>query len=487
MEMRKQGNLIPVFREQLADTETPVTVLARFAEKEHVFLLESVEGGENWGRYSAVGVNPRAVFTVHGGQAQLTKADGSVEEFTQDDPVPFFRLREILKEVKPVECSRLPRFFAGAVGYIGYETVNQFEELPPPKTTSRFPETCMMLARDMIVVDNVRHTMIVIACARTDDHTSGEAAYHDACARIEQMEKRLKQPVAETCEPSGGQPEKIKLESNLTREQFCDMVRKTRDHIVAGDIIQTVISQRFTTDTPASSLAIYRALRLINPSPYLYFLKNQDHILIGSSPEIMVKLTDRTMELRPIAGTRPRGQNEKEDRELADQLLNDNKERAEHVMLVDLGRNDLGRVAAAGSVQVPDFMTVERYSHVMHIVSHIKAEIAPGCDGFDLIRATFPAGTLTGAPKIKAMEIINQLEPHARGAYGGAIGYIGYDGDLDLAITIRTLEIANGKTAVQAGAGIVADSEPEKEYQETWSKAEGMIRALDLAARDLEL
>ena len=277
------------------------------------------------------------------------------------------------------------------------------------------------------------------------------------------------------------------MDSNLTREEFCDIVRRTKEYIVEGDIIQAVLSQRFSAPLPADPLTLYRALRLINPSPYTFFLKFRDRLLVGSSPEVMVRLTGDRAELRPIAGTRPRGKTEQEDRELADGLLADEKERAEHVMLVDLGRNDLGRVAVAGSVQVRDFMVIERYSHVMHIVSNVDAALESDKDAFDLIRATFPAGTLSGAPKVRAMEIIHELEPQSRGAYGGAVGYIGYDGNMDLAITIRTMEIHGDRVAVQAGAGIVADSVPECEYEETVHKAKGMVRALELAARNLEL
>ncbi len=484
--MAERGNLIPVFREQLADTETPVSVLARFADEPHVFLLESVEGGENWGRFSVVGINPAAVFMVRDGQAILREADDAEQVYAANDSAPLFRLREILAAAKPVDCPELPRFFAGAVGYIGYETINQFEQLPPPKTAGTTPETCMMLAEDMIVFDNVRHTMIVIACARTDLFPDLQAAYRRACGRVTALEARLRQTPKLNHRAEGGGAG-LRLQSNMTQEQFQAMVEKARRYITDGDIIQAVLSQRFTTATPAPPLSIYRALRLINPSPYLFFIKNHDHVLIGSSPEIMVKLTNRTVELRPIAGTRPRGRTEQEDRALADDLLNDAKERAEHVMLVDLGRNDLGRIAATGSVQVRDFMTIERYSHVMHIVSHLQAELKPELDGFDLLAATFPAGTLSGAPKIRAMEIIHELEPQARGVYGGAVGYLGYNGDLDLAIAIRTLEVNGQQTAVQAGAGIVADSDPHTEFQETRSKARGMMRALELAARNLEL
>ena len=488
-ELAEKGNMIPVFREQLADMETPVSVLSRFTDSQYTYLFESVEGGEQWGRYSIIGVTPKAIFTVENNKAVLTRKDGTREILAEGKTGLLRSLQKEISQVQPVEIPGLPRFIGGAVGYIGYETVNEFEKLPRPKQNPEKPCTAMMLTEDLIVFDNVRHTIKVVACADLSAFDSVEAAYTDACARIDKLEDRLAEaPPADTAGKNTiAEPDNIELTSNISKNDFCRMVEKTKEYILNGDIIQTVLSQRFNTDLPAEPLEIYRALRLINPSPYMYFLKFGDNILVGSSPEIMVRLTDNRMELRPIAGTRPRGKTEQEDRQLADELLADEKERAEHVMLVDLGRNDLGRVAVPGSVQVSDFMTIERYSHVMHIVSDIQGELKQGKNAFDVIQATFPAGTLSGAPKIRAMEIINELEPQPRVAYGGAVGYIGYDGNMDLAITIRTLEILGDKVAVQAGAGIVADSVPEQEYEETVNKAKGMVKALKLAANNLEL
>ena len=484
-EMTQQGNLIPVYREHLADMETPVSVFSRFTDDNYAFLFESIEGGERWGRYSFIGLNPHAVFTACKGKARLVSRRGNPETVAEGRAC-FRALEKIMSGIHPVEPPGLPRFLGGAVGYIGYETVNEFERLPTPKTIPDYPQTALMLAENLIIFDNVKHTIIVVACARTEDFDTLETAYADACSRIKELEDRIKAPLPEFAS-SDFNGDEVELTPNMSRDQFCDMVRRTKDYIVEGDIIQTVLSQRFSTRAPAHPLAMYRALRLINPSPYMYALKFGSDYLIGSSPEIMVRLTGSRMELRPIAGTRPRGASEQEDRQLADELLSDEKERAEHVMLVDLGRNDLGRVAIPGSVQVRDFMTIERYSHVMHIVSHVQADLLDGKNAFDVIQSTFPAGTLTGAPKIRAMEIINELEPEARGAYGGAVGYIGYDGNMDLAITIRTLEVHDDTVSIQAGAGIVADSVPETEYQETINKAKGMVRALNLAARNLEL
>jgi anthranilate synthase component 1 len=475
-----KGNLIPVYREHLADIETPVSVASRFADDRQMFLLESVEGGRHWGRYSFIGVHPHSRFTVKGGKATMETASGKMGL----DGHGFEALRKVMEQTTQVILPELPRFVGGAVGFLGYETVNEFEKLPEPKQDIPGPTSSFMLTDTMIIFDNVRHTMKIVACARTDWFETPEAAYRDAEDRIEAIERRLAQPANPKPQIYG------KLQdpkSNMTREEFREMIRKAREYVTEGDIIQVVLSQRFTTKLPADPFTLYRALRLINPSPYTFFLKTGETTLVGSSPEVMVRLTGDTAELRPIAGTRPRGATDAKDRALADELLKDEKERAEHLMLVDLGRNDLGRVATPASVQVSDFMTIERYSHVMHLVSNVRATIQEGKDAFDLVRSTFPAGTLSGAPKIRAMEIINELEPQPRGAYGGAVGYLGYDGNMDLAITIRTLEIKGDEVAVQAGAGIVYDSDPDKEFDETCHKARGMMRALELAANGLAM
>lgn len=482
-ELCRRGNLIPVYREHLADVETPVSVAARFARDPRMFLLESVEGGMRWARYSFIGLHPHTLFTVEDGQAFEENDDGE-RRAVESTETGLAALRAVMAKTVPVLLPELPRFIGGAVGFMNYETVREFERLPEPKQPASGPTACFMLTDTMIVFDNVRHTMKLVAGARPDRFPSPKAAYQDAVHRIAEIERRLLTPVDLRPRLTGASAE---LVPNVSPEQFQGMVRRAREYIAEGDVIQVVLSQRFSGELPADPVTLYRALRLINPSPYTFYIKAGDRILVGSSPEVMVRLTGDRAELRPIAGTRPRGASEQEDRRLADELLSDEKERAEHVMLVDLGRNDLGRVAAPASVQVKDFMTVERYSHVMHIVSTVQATMAGGKDAFDLIRATFPAGTLSGAPKIRAMEIIHELEPQPRGAYGGAVGYIGYDGNMDLAITIRTLEIAGHHVAVQAGAGIVYDSEPEKEYQETCHKARGMMRALDLAANGLNL
>ncbi|MBN2300988.1 MAG: anthranilate synthase component I [Lentisphaerae bacterium] len=463
-------DLVPVYKEILADIETPVSVLQRFADRENVFLLESMEGGEKWGRYSFIGIDPELLLDV----GHESGSTGKLEE-----------LRKIYGNLRVAGIEGLPRFFGGAVGYIGYEAMVEFEKMPVPRRSDLVVPRSRFLKADRIVVfDNIRHTMKVVACVRPSQHESVEAAYDQAIRQIEETSAVLCEPV-----PAGpvAKREHVDFESNMTMDEYIGIVNRAKDYIYAGDIIQVVLSQRFSARTDLSAVQLYRALRLLNPSPYTFFLKTGDETLVGSSPEVMVRLTGSRVELRPIAGTRPRGSNEQEDRMLADELLSDEKEKAEHVMLVDLGRNDIGRIAENGSVNVTDYMVVERYSHVMHMVSHVEGILRQGLDAYDVIRATFPAGTLTGAPKIRAMEIIHELEKSPRGAYGGAIGYISYSGNMDLAITIRTLEVGRGIVSVQAGAGIVYDSDPQKEYEETCHKARGMQKAVEMAADGLEV
>ena len=465
--------MIPVTREVLCDMETPVAVLSRFCGRQNAFLLESVEGGEQWGRYSFIGVDPELLLEIDYAQPQHQEL--------------LAGLRSIYKGIRPAPAPGLPRFIGGGVGFISYEAAGEFEHLPPPKKTSgqKIEVVNRFLRVDkLIVFDNLRHTIQIVVCSRPDSEKSPETAFHSACAEIDKIETVLRQPSVLRNENKYPVPEFV---SNTSPEEYCAMVKKAKEYIVAGDIIQAVLSQRFSAETAVPPLEIYRALRLLNPSPYMYFLKIGAQTLVGSSPETMVRLTGNRIELRPIAGTRPRGASEQEDRRLADELLSDEKEKAEHVMLVDLGRNDVGRVAETASVQVRDYMTIERYSHVMHIVSHVEGILRKNCDAADVLKATFPAGTLSGAPKIRAMEIIRELEPGPRGAYGGAVGYIGYDGSMDFAITIRTIEIARAVVSIQAGAGIVYNSEPQREFEETCHKAQAMKAAVALAANGLKL
>ena len=483
--------IVPVYKEYLADLETPVSVLSRFTQDEEVALFESVEGGERAGRYSFIGLHPHALFTARGNRAFLRR-NGEETELPAPDGVPLMALRELLhgRNETLVPAPELPPLTGGAIGYIGYESVATFEELPAPKVPVPTPDAALMLTDEMIVFDGLRHTVKLIVNVHTIDFDDLQTAYAEAERKIDRMRDRLNQPTPEetVATPTIPESERLRMESNMTRSEFCAMVEQARSEIRAGECIQVVLSQRFHAPLQSSPLGIYRALRLINPSPYTFFLKIGDETLVGSSPETMVKLEHGRSSLKPIAGTRPRGATPTRDRELADELLRDEKERAEHLMLVDLGRNDLGRTAMPASVQVRSFMQVERYSHVMHLVSEVEAQLDTAkFDAFDLLRTTFPAGTLSGAPKIRAMELIHELEPTPRGVYGGAVGYFSYDGNMDMAITIRTLEIRDNQVYLQAGAGIVFDSVPESEYQETINKGSALFRAVEMANNGLKI
>lgn len=483
--LTKQGNLIPIYQEILADTETPVSALMKLRAKTHCFLLESVEGGEKWGRYTFLGFDPHCIFTVRGEDVLIKQNGETKTQKHGGDPLTL--LKDILFSYRPVPVEGLPRFYGGAVGFLGYDMVRYFERLPAQAHQDLLIDDAVFLITDTLMIfDNVRHTIKVVACALTEGRNDLRAVYDEAVERIEKMIKLIKSP-AQTRELPHAARDDTSSRSNMQPEAFKAMVRQAKEYIVAGDVIQVVLSQRFQREHRTDPIDLYRALRYINPSPYLFFLKLDGLILIGSSPEVTVRLEEGIAELRPIAGTRRRGKNEQEDRHLSDELLQDPKERAEHVMLVDLGRNDLGRIAQIGSVQVSQYMVVERYSHVMHLVSHVQSQLIPGKDAFDVLRATFPAGTLSGAPKIRAMEIIDELEPSRRGPYGGAVGYFSYTGNMDFCITIRTMVIQDGSIYIQAGAGIVADSDPEAEYQETVNKAMGMMQAVDMADSGLDI
>ena len=478
-----EGNLIPLYREILADTETPVSALMKLRTKPHLFLLESVEGGEKWGRYTFLGSDPHMIFTVRGADVIIRENGETRTHKHEGDPLGL--LKDILYSYRPVPIEGLPRFYGGAVGFLGYDMVRYFERLPARAPKDLQSDDAIFLMTDTLMIfDNVRHTIKVVSCALTEGRDDLRTVYDEAIEKIGRMIEILKAPAATRDFPRDATDD-TPPQSNMQPEAFKAMVKRAKDYIVAGDVIQVVLSQRFQREHRADPIDLYRALRYINPSPYLFFLKLEDLILIGSSPEVTVRLEEGVAELRPIAGTRRRGESEQEDRQLSDELLQDPKERAEHVMLVDLGRNDLGRIARIGSVQVNQYMVVERYSHVMHLVSHVQAQLADGKDAFDVLKATFPAGTLSGAPKIRAMEIIDELEPSRRGPYGGAVGYFSYTGNMDFCITIRTMVILDGQIYVQAGAGIVADSDPEAEYQETVNKAMGMMQAIEMAASGL--
>jgi anthranilate synthase component 1 len=481
----KQGNLIPVYREILADRETPVSAFQKIDDGRHSFLLESVEGGEKWGRYSFLGSRPSVVVRSFDRKVEIIrKGEVEVHLFDRD---PLESVKKILSAYKPVPDPDLPRFYGGAVGYMGYDVVRFFEDIPDrDKGGLDLPDIFFMLTDTLVIFDNITHMIKVVSNA----HIEGKsviAAYKEATNKIDAIVKKLRRGVRSQKSGVRRKTRKIsKLTSNFTQPQYEQAVLKAKEYIKAGDIFQVVPSQRFHTAISAEPFEIYRALRLINPSPYMYFLRCGDATIVGASPEVMVRLEGDRIELRPIAGTRRRGATEDEDKALEQELLADPKERAEHIMLVDLGRNDVGRVSAPGSVNVSELMVIERYSHVMHIVSNVRGTLSRGNDSYDVIRACFPAGTVSGAPKIRAMQIIEELEPTRRGPYAGAVGYFGFSGNMDTCITIRTLVIKDGIAYIQAGGGVVADSDPAAEYQETVNKAKAMMRAVEMAEKGLD-
>jgi anthranilate synthase component 1 len=482
----KQGNLIPVYREILADMETPVSAFLKIDDKRHSFLLESMEGGEKWARYSFLGSRPSVIVKSFNKSVEIT-TDGKTKKSTFDrDPLEV--IKNILSVYKPVPDPLLPRFFGGAVGFMGFDVVRFFEELPSrEKEGLDIPDVFFMITDTLVIFDNITHRVKVVSNAHVTGK-SAETAYHKATKKINAIIKKLrgKDPGARGQGKKRKSPNGITLESNFTQPQYEQAVLKAKEYIKAGDIFQVVPSQRFQTNINVEPYEIYRALRLINPSPYMYFLRCGDTTVVGASPEVMVRLEGDRIDLRPIAGTRKRGATEEEDQALAAELLADPKERAEHIMLVDLGRNDVGRVSAPGSVHVSELMVIERYSHVMHIVSNVRGNLTNDRDAYDVIRACFPAGTVSGAPKIRAMQIIDELEPTRRGPYAGSVGYFGFSGNMDTCITIRTLVIKKGIAYIQAGGGVVADSDPAAEYQETVNKAKAMMRAVEMAEKGLD-
>ena len=481
------ANLIPVFREFAADLETPVSVyLKLLSESGPSFLLESVEGGEQLGRYSFVGVNPRGMVTLRDRTVTMSTRDGEDVQPLSEGTDILDVLREEMSQFVPADLGGLPRFNGGAVGYLGYDVVRFFERLP--ETADRvldIPDAVFLLADTLVVFDHARHRLIILANAQV--HGDIEAAYVEAIQRIERISEKLLRPLPAVPQRNWGVKKNGEAVSNMPREKYEEIVREAKEYIAAGDIFQVVLSQRFSRVTDAHPFAVYRALRMLNPSPYMFYFDfgDLDLQVIGASPEMHVRLEDGQASVRPIAGTRRRGANESEDQELEQELLADPKERAEHVMLVDLGRNDIGRVCEYGSVHVRDLMTVERYSHVMHIVSQVEGRVRQSLDAFDLMRATFPAGTVSGAPKVRAMEIIEDLEGQRRGLYAGAVGYFSYDGSMDTCIAIRTMLVHGGQVFVQAGAGIVADSDPSREHDECVNKARALLEAVERAEQGL--
>jgi len=487
LEKARRGNLVPVWCELLADQDTPVAAYERLrnarrqgAPDAHSFLLESVEGGEHIARFSFLGAAPRTIFRAAGRTVTIEEADGARQVLRDADPLGVIKAH--MARYRAVPDPALPRFFGGAVGYIGYDAVAQFDRVPLcARPGLDWPDMVFGITDTILIFDRVRHSLKIVANAFiTDDAT---AAYDDAVRRIEETQHYLAQPIAHHPIDLHAPVPELPCRSNMTPGEFAAAVERAQEYIRAGDIIQVVLSQRFETDRPGDPLDVYRALRSINPSPYMFCLDFGDRQLVGSSPEVHVRCEEGRAELRPIARTRPRAGAPADDGRLARELLADPKERAEHIMLVDLARNDLGRVCRYGSVRVPELMVIERYSHVMHIVSDVTGELAPGQDAYDVMRATFPAGTVSGAPKIRAMEIIAELEAARRGPYAGAVGDFSCPGNLASCIAIRTAALDAHKACVQAGAGIVADSDPGREFEETQNKARGLLKALAAARR----
>ena len=484
--LARRGNLVPVVREILADHDTPLSLFRRLDDRQTSFLFESVEGGERWARYSFIGSGADAIFRARGQQAEWIEAGECETRTVSGDPLDVLREKlAALHLVKP-DGVELPPFIGGAVGMVAYDWVRFVERLPDDNPDElAMPDLWFVLPETVVVFDNHRHTALVVRHVRIGDGDDPAALYRKAVAELDTVVRRLREPLAAevATEPVRAPME---LHKSMEPEEFHGIVKRAKEYIEAGDIFQVVLSQQFRVPLQVDPFTIYRQLRRINPSPYLFFLRCEGPVLIGSSPEIHVRLEGDRIDLRPIAGTRRRGETPEEDEALEQEMKQDPKERAEHLMLVDLGRNDVGRVAETGTVCVNEFEVVERYSHVMHLVSNVQGRLREGLDWLDLLRATFPAGTLSGAPKVRAMEIIDELETLRRGFYGGCVGYVDYSGNMDTAIAIRTMLVKDGEIFLRAGAGVVADSDPELEHQECINKARGLVHAIDLAREGID-
>jgi anthranilate synthase component 1 len=485
VELAKRGTFVPVVKQVVADLLTPVSAFLKIAEhSDYAFLLESVEGGEHVGRYSFLGKDPFLILRGRRDQTTIERA-GAVSIAEK----PFIEtLRDLMNSFQSPFVPGLPRFTGGAVGYLGYDTASWFEPAvgraatPDSNSDASGDDAGFMLFDTVLAFDHVQHRILLIANARITGDEDLRALYQFACAKIEFLERELERALSLSRIVSA---DTLSLTSNFTQPAFEGIVRQAKEHIAAGDIYQVVLSQRFSAEVGVEPFTVYRALRHVNPSPYMFFVRMGERSIVGSSPEMLVRVEGRHAVTHPIAGTRPRGRGDEEDQRLAEELKRNEKERAEHVMLVDLGRNDLGRVCEYGSVRVPTFMSLERYSHVMHLVSVVEGRLAEDHDRLDALVACFPAGTVSGAPKVRAMQIINDLEPTRRGIYAGAVGYLDFAGNLDFCIAIRTIVLERGRAFLQAGAGIVADSNPTAEYEETRDKARAMVRALELAMAGL--
>lgn len=483
--LRKEARFVPVYRQLTADTLTPVTAYQRIASGNFAFLFESVVGGEKVGRYSFVGSQPFLTVTARGTSVVVESRSGDREQIDNTDPLKV--LDACIARYKSVRLPGLPRFLGGAVGYAAYDVVRYTEHLPNiPHDDRQLPDLTFAFYDSMVVFDHIRKVIFAVSLADTaqgdpeESRARAEERLDVLCRQLAFTGEDVQlTDIDLTVEPT------LSVQSNFSEEEFCNAVNRCREYIRAGDIFQVVISQRLECESPAQALDVYRSLRMVNPSPFMFLLKTPDVELVGSSPEIMVRVEDRETTIRPLAGTRPRGKSPQEDKELERELLADPKERAEHVMLIDLARNDVGRVAEYGSVTLSDVMVVERYSHVMHITSNVSGTLKAELTAIEALRAGLPAGTVSGAPKVRAMEIIDEIEPHKRGPYGGAVGYFDFTGDMDTCIALRTLVLRNGRIYIQAGAGIVADSVPEMEYRETMNKARAMLKAIHIAESQL--
>lgn len=497
-ELARGHTVVPVYRQLVGDTLTPVTAFCLIREGDRAFLFESVVGGEKIGRYSFVGSGPFLVFEANGNAVRVRDASETWKESTHPDPLR--NLEELIASGSAPHVPGLPRFCGGAVGYAGYDTVRYVERLPnAPPDDRQIPDLSFAFYDRMVIFDHITKTISAVVHAHIAGESEAElrTAYDEACGRVDELVTRLQRGTAELkltdIDPTAGVRRETGKEadlpgryrSNFTKADFETAVVKAKEYILAGDAFQVVLSQRFRTDTTAQPFDVYRALRVVNPSPFMFYVQNGPVTLVGASPEIMCRVENQEMTVRPLAGTRRRGATPDEDKALAEELLADPKERAEHIMLVDLGRNDVGRVCELGSVKISDLLTVERYSHVMHLSSTVTGTLAAGKTAFDAMRSALPAGTLSGAPKVRAMEIIDELEPHRRGPYGGAVGYVDFSGNMDMCIALRTMVIVGQTADVQAGAGLVADSDPASEYQETVNKAMSLLRALEVAERQL--
>ena len=481
VDLAKRATFVPVCKELVADLLTPVSAFLKIAEhSDYAFLLESVEGGEHVGRYSFLGKDPFLILRGKNGETEIEKAG-----VTSKAEKPFVdTLRELMNSFQSPFVPGLPRFTGGAVGYLGYDTAAWFEPTTAraEANTSDRDDAGFMLFDTVLAFDHVQHRILLIANARISGDEDLKSLYQFACAKIEFLEGELDRALS-LKRTTGG--EALKLVSNFSQEGYESIVKKAKEYIAAGDVYQVVLSQRFEAEVGVDAFTVYRALRHVNPSPYMFFIRMGDRSIVGSSPEMLVRVEGRHAVTHPIAGTRPRGKTDEEDMRLAEELKRSEKEKAEHVMLVDLGRNDIGRVCDYGTVRVPTFMALERYSHVMHLLSVVEGQLAEGQDRLDALVSCFPAGTVSGAPKVRAMQIINELEPDRRGLYAGAVGYLDFAGNLDFCIAIRSILMEGGKAYIQAGAGIVADSNPTAEYEETKDKARAMLRALELAQTGL--